>query len=156
MMWMVVFFLVGLAFIMAEFFLPGAVCGVMGVLSLVASAAVGISNYPDYVALIIGAEIMGALACVVAGFLLLAKTRAGKRLLLETAQKPEEGWVSVVTDTSLMGAVGVVMTQLRPAGTIDVNGKRVDAVSDGTFIDQGARVRVKEVHGSRVVVETVE
>lgn len=156
MTWMAVFFLVGLAFIMAEFFLPGAVCGVMGTLALVTSAAVGISHYPDYAALIIGVEIAGALICVVAGFLILAKTRAGKRLLLETSQNPEEGWVSVVTDTSLIGAIGVVTTQLRPAGTIDVNGRRVDAVSDGTFIDKDARVRVKEVHGSRVVVEAVE
>jgi membrane-bound serine protease (ClpP class) len=34
-----------------------------------------------------------------------------------------------------------------------VNGKRVDAVSDGSFIDKGARVRVIEVQGARVVVE---
>jgi membrane-bound serine protease (ClpP class) len=86
---------------------------------------------------------------------LLARTRAGKHLILSTSQQAAAGWVSVDTDASLIGAEGEVHSALRPAGTVNINGKRVDAVSEGSFIDKGARVRVLEVHGSRVVVEQI-
>lgn len=153
--WVVLFFMAGMTLVIAEFFLPGLVCGILGVLSFIASGVIGVRYYPDYVALIVGAEILGAVFCVITGLVLISKTRAGRHLRLEVAQRPEEGWVSTVSDESLVGAAGVVLTQLRPAGTIEVNGKRIDAVSDGTFIDQGSRVRVLEVHGNRVVVEQI-
>ncbi len=153
--WVILFFLAGMALVIAEFFLPGMVCGILGVTAFIASAAIGISYYPDYVALIVGAEILGALFCVVTGLVLLSKTNAGKHLRLDAAQRPDQGWVSTVTDDSLKGATGVVLTQLRPAGTIEVNGKRIDAVSEGSFIDQGVQIRVVDVHGSRVVVEQI-
>jgi membrane-bound serine protease (ClpP class) len=57
---------------------------------------------------------------------------------------------------SLLNCEGTVFTALRPAGTIMVDDKRVDAVSDGTFIDAKKRVIVTEVHGSRVVVEEIK
>ena len=49
-----------------------------------------------------------------------------------------------------MGARGLL------AGTVDLDGERVDVVTEGEFIDRGARVRVVEVEGNRVVVELVE
>jgi membrane-bound serine protease (ClpP class) len=42
---------------------------------------------------------------------------------------------------------------LRPAGSIMVGNKRIDAVSNGIFIDAGKTVRVVEVEGHRVVCE---
>ena len=50
----------------------------------------------------------------------------------------------------------MAVTPLRPAGIIEIADRRIDAVSDGAFIDSGSRVRVLTVEGSRVVVERVE
>ncbi len=44
-------------------------------------------------------------------------------------------------------------TGLRPSGRIDVNGKLIDAVSTGGFIDPGTKVTVVEVAGNRIVVD---
>ncbi len=153
--WAVLLFVGGMVLILAEFFLPGGVIGTLGVIFLVISGAIGVYYYPDYAFFIILGEAAGAVACIIAGLLILAKTSAGKRLRLETEQRPEDGYIHMASDMSLVGAEGVAMTMLRPAGTIELNGRRIDAVANGTFIDQGQRVRVVEVHGNRVVVEAV-
>lgn len=53
------------------------------------------------------------------------------------------------------GSRGEALTDLRPAGTALLDGRRVDVVSRGTFIASGATVRVVEVAGNRVVVREV-
>ena len=40
-------------------------------------------------------------------------------------------------------------------GFADIGGKRVDVVTRGENIEQGAKVRVVEVEGNRVVVEKI-
>ena len=46
----------------------------------------------------------------------------------------------------------VASTGLRPSGRATLNGREVDVVSVGPFIDPGRKVRVSEVHGNRIVV----
>ncbi|MEX0887475.1 MAG: NfeD family protein [Phycisphaeraceae bacterium] len=55
-----------------------------------------------------------------------------------------------------IGRDGVVTTGLRPAGRAEFDGEVVDVVSTGQWIDRGQRVRVIEVHGNRIVVETAD
>jgi len=64
--------------------------------------------------------------------------------------------VSAPSDESIVGAEGVTVTPLRPAGAAMIHGKRVDVVTDGVYIGEGQRVRVREVHGSRIVVDPVD
>ena len=62
-------------------------------------------------------------------------------------------------DTSLrdlLGRHGVAQTPLRPAGLVDVEGQRVDAVSDGSFLEAGTPVTLVHVEGNRVVVTSRE
>ena len=47
------------------------------------------------------------------------------------------------------------LSKLRPAGTIEIDGKRVDAVSEGAFIEKGKKVKVISVSGSRIVVREI-
>ncbi len=56
-----------------------------------------------------------------------------------------------------VGVTGLVTESgLRPSGRVEINGQLVDAVSTGDFLDPGTAVRVTEVSGNRVVVDTVE
>lgn len=149
--WALFLFFVGIALIVLEFILPGAICGIGGVACFVVSTAIAIKAYPDYALFIVIGEFLGAITGVILGLLALAKSPVGRRLFLDTAQN--ETYTNQASDLSLIGAAGVVLTALRPAGTIEVDGRRVDAVSDGAFIQEGALVQVTEVHGNRVVVE---
>lgn len=153
--WALFLFAIGVSLIVLEFILPGLVCGIAGVACLLVSAGIGISAYPQYTVFIIIGEVVGGAGGVAGGLLVLAKTSLGRGLFLDTTQRDEDGFTNQASDLSLIGASGVVLTALRPSGTIEVNGRRIDAVSDGSFVDQGALVQVLEVHGNRVVVERV-
>ena len=45
-----------------------------------------------------------------------------------------------------------MVSPLRPSGIADVEGERVDVVSDGEFIEAGAQIVVSRVDGNRIVV----
>jgi membrane-bound serine protease (ClpP class) len=44
---------------------------------------------------------------------------------------------------------------LRPSGTANINGQRVDVVTEGGLIERGTAVKVVAVEGSRIVVRAV-
>lgn len=54
---------------------------------------------------------------------------------------------------TLLGVVGVAVTDLRPSGILEADaGDRFDVVSQGSFVPRGTRVRVVDVTGNRIVV----
>lgn len=151
--WVILLFVAGMALILAEFILPGAVLGVLGAIALIISTGLGVVFYPDYAIFIVALEVVGACLGIALGIWILARTKAGRALTLEHSQRAEDGYSNMASDETLLNAVGEAFTALRPAGTIMIDGRRVDAVSNGAFLVKGARVRVVEVHGNRVVVE---
>ena len=56
----------------------------------------------------------------------------------------------------LVGRVGRAKCQMLPGGVIAVDGRTVDAVSEGVPIEIGQAVRVLRVQANRVVVRAVE
>ncbi|MCC6682007.1 MAG: hypothetical protein IT445_13990 [Phycisphaeraceae bacterium] len=54
-----------------------------------------------------------------------------------------------------VGDTGKAVTSLHPAGEAIIDGSAIDVVALGGWIDQGAAVRVVEVHGNRIVVDLV-
>jgi membrane-bound serine protease (ClpP class) len=78
----------------------------------------------------------------------LPRSRLGRVLILNDAV----GAPASATPAALLGRAGVAETALRPTGKALVDGRRVDVVSEGGFIDEGTAVEVVEVAGARVVV----
>ncbi|HEY5769428.1 MAG TPA: hypothetical protein VIS71_06240 [Terrimicrobium sp.] len=81
------------------------------------------------------------------------------RLILAT-QSPsgpssERGTPSFFEPRVRVGEEGVARTILRPAGKAEFGAALVDVVTDGEFLERGARVRVALIEGDRVVVEAV-
>lgn len=152
----ILLFVCGIVLLMAEIFLPGAVLGILGGLCLVGSVILGCYAYPDYSVFIITGEVVGTVLFIIAGLYFLPRSGATRMMVLGDSQQADQGWVSNVSNEALVGQTGEVFTSLRPAGSIVINGERIDAVSDGTFIDKGEKVSVIEVHGNRVVVERVQ
>ncbi|HEY5740939.1 MAG TPA: NfeD family protein [Terrimicrobiaceae bacterium] len=54
-----------------------------------------------------------------------------------------------------VGEEGVASTILRPAGKAEFGAALVDVVTDGEFLDRGAKIRVTKVEGDRVIVAAV-
>jgi membrane-bound serine protease (ClpP class) len=76
-------------------------------------------------------------------------------IFLKAATSKEAGYISGTTRDDLVGHDGVALTDLRPAGTVRIDGERIDAVSDIGFIEQGRRVRVIRSESYRHVVEPI-
>ena len=149
-------FVAGILLIFLEFFLPGAIAGTLGFAALLLSLFLA---GPD--ALQMGVSILIAIAVSIFIFFLMIRT-FGKKLVLfnkmvlsESARK-EDGYVSNVTRSELLGMEGRALTILRPAGTIFINNERVDAVTEGGFIEKNAQVKVIKVEGARIVVREVQ
>jgi membrane-bound serine protease (ClpP class) len=56
----------------------------------------------------------------------------------------------------IVGELGEVMTDLAPEGQVRVHGEIWKAISDGGTIPRGARIRVKQVDGLRLIVTRME
>ena len=50
------------------------------------------------------------------------------------------------------GMEGVAVTSLRPAGQIEIDGARLNAATDGTFIERGTPVLVTGMEGDHYVI----
>jgi membrane-bound serine protease (ClpP class) len=85
------------------------------------------------------------------------KTRFGKSVTL-TPPEREQG--DAIPDTNelkeLLGAVGVVLTPLRPVGTCDFSGHRVECVAEGGYVNEGKSVKVIHVEGTQLTVRIIE
>jgi membrane-bound serine protease (ClpP class) len=98
---------------------------------------------------------LGIIGAGVGGFVAaryLPRSRMGHRLVLQEnisgrSDAPDAPGVELV------GARGLALTALRPAGRVEVAGRVLDVVSNGGFIDKGSAVVVVQCRGAHIVVE---
>jgi membrane-bound serine protease (ClpP class) len=152
---------VGVLLLALELFvIPGiTVAGVAGIIALVAGLGMTLVGAGATVSAMIGAlgrvaiSILIAIAGSAALFRLLPRLPFGRRLVLETGMDATQGYVSAPeSDRRWLGRTGTALSPLRPAGIADIDGARVDVVSDGGFIDVGTPIEVTRVDGNRIVV----
>ncbi|TWT76408.1 hypothetical protein CA13_69020 [Planctomycetes bacterium CA13] len=78
-------------------------------------------------------------------------------LAMETPDSAAVNEAEKLADYShLYGQTGITTTPLRPSGKAKFGDAIVQVISDGTAVGGGERVRVSEVHGTRVVVEGLD
>lgn len=145
--------ILGFALILLEVFvIPGF--NIFGILGF-ATVCGGV--YIAYVKLgTAAAAAVGLLAVVgtVVLIWLLVRNRAWQRLVLETETDRASGYDSAPAGLAdLVSESGVAMTPLRPSGRVQFGDQFVDVVTEGDFIETGARVEVLSVNGNRVVVQ---
>jgi membrane-bound serine protease (ClpP class) len=85
----------------------------------------------------------------------LPKTNFWKSTVLQTEETTDTGYISSETDSDLQGKIGVTISPLRPAGVAIFRDKRVNVVSDGSFIDKDVPVEVVKVESGKIIVRSV-
>lgn len=84
------------------------------------------------------------------------KTKQGTDdFVLSERQQNVSGYISTADKRKFLGAIGTCATDLRPAGTVLVEGEPLDVVTEGNFLKQGSIVKVINVDGSRVLVRQI-
>jgi len=77
-------------------------------------------------------------------------------VLLSQSTDRRGGYTSASVRTELVGAEGVAITPLRPAGVGLFGDERVDVVSESEWIEEGTRVRVISAEGYRHIVRAMQ
>jgi membrane-bound serine protease (ClpP class) len=149
-------YVLGLILLMTEVMFPGfGIAGISGII-LVVTSIIMISN-----SVIQGLLILIATAAF-AALILIALIKLGwakkylKFFILNTEQKNEEGYISNNKYTDYIGKKGIVVTPLRSSGTVLIDGVRLDAVSEGEFINKNAKVEVFRTEGSSIFVREIK
>lgn len=57
---------------------------------------------------------------------------------------------------TVKGRVGKTVSPMRPSGTVEIDGKRHDALTEGTMLDAGVWVRCVDVKRGQVIVRALE
>ncbi len=73
----------------------------------------------------------------------------------EAAEFSESGLGLTTPAASMLGAIGVAVTTLRPAGIARFGDDFLDVVAEGSYVVAGNRVQVIEIEGNRIVVKEV-
>jgi membrane-bound ClpP family serine protease len=142
----VVLFICGLTAMCVELFLPGAVIGILGFLAVLASIIYAFATGHNTTGVVL-------LLCAIAflpAFFLIWRHVLGKFWALRADEKGFHPSTTVRED--LVGAEGLALSLLRPSGIAQLNERRYDVVTRGEMIEKGARIRVIEVSGNRIVV----
>jgi membrane-bound ClpP family serine protease len=166
----ILLFVLGLVLIGLEIFvLPGfGVCGISGVLLLLASLGlVAYGHWPrsseEWVGFghkigPFGISLFGSMVMVALVLRYLPHIPVLNRLMSRPAEEDEAAQSDYPMNAelqALLGAIGVAVTPLRPAGKTQFGEAYVDVVAEGRYITPGTRVQVIEVEGNRVVVKEV-
>ena len=139
----------------AEIFLPGGIAGLLGFGAIIGSIILAGNNV-----MVMTISVVIALLVALIGMVILVKIFGKKmhllnRLILKDATDTESGYVSNVNRLDLLGKSGVSLTPLRPSGTVIVDDERIDAVTEGSYLDSNTAVKVVKVEGSRIVVRKI-
>ncbi len=159
LIWATLVLCIGLLLLAAELFIPsGGVLGILTGLALIGSIALAFQHSALAGMIFLMVELVALPAMLGIGLHLWPRTPIGRRMLL-ARPSPED--IDPTSDVdrhlhSLVGKVGRTLTQLRPAGMTEFDGRRVDTVAEGMIIEQGELVRVLDVQGRRVVVRKIE
>ena len=143
--------LVGVVVIIAEIILPSG-----GILSIVALAIFGYSLFIVFneISMTIGfsfvaADLILIPVLVIVGLKLLARSPVTLRKTLSR----KEGVSSQSSELeSYVGRQGNAITDLRPAGIAVINGKRVDVVTRGEYLEKDSAIIVTTVTGNQIIV----
>lgn len=142
---------------------PGfGLAGVLGLIAIVASlvlSLVGPGFTMTFMLVAAGRVVLALVLALLASLVLLRflpRLPFGRRLVLNRRLAAAEGYASAPEiDAQWLGKTGLASSPLRPAGIADIDGRRVDVVSDGEHIDAGQFIRVSRIDGNRVVVRRI-
>lgn len=141
--------LFGLLLIVSEFFVPGGVLGVSGVVLVLSSIALFVSEFNNPLLILAFIVLVGVSTFFVCHYTLKFIQKRGGAIY---HNEDQSGYVASKVDQNLIGKEAVTSSRLAPSGYIQIEGKRHQAVSNSGFIDKGVKVLVVGGEGAHLSV----
>lgn len=146
-------------FVIPGFGLAGAL-GIAAVVGGLVMAMTGAGNTSTLLVMVAGRLVLALLVALALSLVLLrfiTRLPGGRKLVLQTELTAGQGFSSAPPeDAHWLGRRGVAHSVLRPAGIAEIDGHRVDVVSDGELVEAGTPIEVTRVDGNRIVVHPIE
>ncbi len=146
----------GLLLLVGEFFLPTGGILLVGGLTTWAAAVGVVLLYGTateasvaVIGLALGVPISGAVA-------VWAWQRMARRMGLRPTDGTALDPVEAGELAALKGRYGVTVTPMRPSGAVEIDGRRVDALTEGLMLDAGVGVKCVAVRAGRVIVRRAD
>ena len=141
----------GLLFIFLEFFLPGAIMGVIGSLMLIASIYTFVSDgySVEWIVLFVLAILISLIALCRYALWRIPRLQGGLNIY---SADDQEGFRASEYDATLIGEKGAVLSDLKPGGYILLKGKQYQAISQSGYIAKGSEVVVIGGEGESLLV----
>lgn len=155
----VICFIIGVALLVAEVFMPGfGVAGITGILLEIACIVLTYLRYGGLAALGVTIVVLAVTGISISVSLRSAtKGRLSKSAILLNASETAADGYSATTDMDVfLGKEGETVTILRPTGMAEFDGVKLNVVADGEYIPKGTPVKVQRVEGARVVVRRTD
>jgi membrane-bound ClpP family serine protease len=158
-LWAVLLLVLGLLLLMMEIFFPSAgILAFLSAASLIGAIILAFQQGIGTGALFLFLTPVGTITFVILAFKFWPKTSMGRRMMLATPpsdevlpEDPEKEFLQ-----SLVGRVGKTKCKMLPSGIISIDGRKIDAVSEGMPIEVNQEVRVLQVRGKRVIVRPLD
>ena len=149
---MILCFLVGSGLILVEAFMPGI--GLPGIIGVVLEILAVISTYTMYgtiwAIIATGAVLLLVSLAVFLSYRSALKGRLNRKLVLKDTESVD---VSASSGESFLNREGIALTALRPAGFVEIGGKRLNAATGGEFVEKGSAVLVTGTKGTQLLVQ---
>src|SRR6187551_3183669 len=142
--------ILGAVLMFLETLLPGLIAGIVGIICLLIAVVLAYGENFSTGNIVLGVVVGGLAVGTWAWLKFFPESRMAKKFIAQRAvgdlgvDKPE-----------LLNGTGTALTQLRPSGVAQINGQRVDVVTEGGLIERGTAVKVVAVEGARIVVRAV-
>ncbi len=145
--------LAGFVLIGMEIFIPGGILGIFGTIAWISAAVVGWQKFPEPWNMVSAFSLLlvGLLTFVV-WIRYLPKSRVGKTLSLNESSA---SYKSHKMTELPVGTVGEAVSTLRPSGIAKFDGKRLDVVADGEWIEAGESVKISSTANGHISVVKV-
>lgn len=151
----VLLLIIGFGLVFLEMHIPGfGVPGISGAICLILAVVLTAQNFAQGLVMTLAiVTVLGIMLGVVLTF--FAKGKLFKPLVLSDEQKKEHGYISSSDLDYLLGKRGIAVTDLRPAGSVDIDGVKFDVISDGEYISRGTKVEIFKVSGVKLLVKII-
>ena len=162
MIWWLVFavflYLACAALIIAEVFVPsGGIISLFALACVIGGAAIFFRHSSTAGWIGVAIALIMIPSSLVFAYRIFPKTRFGKSV---TLTPPERQQGDAIPDTAelkeMLGAVGVVLTPLRPVGMCDFSGQRLECVAESGYVDKEKKVKVINVESTQLTVREIE
>lgn len=146
----------GIGLIIAEFFVASGFLALLGIGAIITSLFMAGYDFGHMSMSIAIAFIVAIIAAIILFRSIGMERGLFRHIVLRERTMTEQGYISTEAREDLLNEIGQAVTALRPSGTAEVNGERLDVISEGNFIQSGEKIQIVHIEGGKIVVRQLD